>query len=219
MAEQATIAAEPRVAAGTGAARAARRNGMIPGVVYGADRENIMISVARAALDREAGRTGFFAQLYKLKVGGETMDVLARDLQLHPVTDAILHVDFLAVKAGATLTVNIPVVFLNEDDCTGLTRGGVLNVVRHEVEVSCPATAIPESIGVDLAGLDIGDSVHISDIALPEGVAPTIDDRDFTIATIAAPTVVTEVEEAEEDEAADEAGDDGEVRDEGDGGS
>ena len=217
MAEQAIIAAEPRAATGTGAARAARRNGMIPGVVYGADRENVPIAVAHDALDREAGRPGFFAQLYKLEVGGEAMDVVARDLQLHPVTDAILHVDFMAVKADATLTVNVPVVFLNEDDCTGLTRGGVLNVVRHEIEVSCPARSIPESIGVDLAGLDIGDSIHISAVALPEGVAPTIDDRDFTIATVAAPTVAAEIADAEEggaDEMDDAAEDAGEARDE-----
>ncbi|MBT5435457.1 MAG: 50S ribosomal protein L25/general stress protein Ctc [Rhodospirillaceae bacterium] len=197
MADQATITAELRETSGTGAARATRRDGMVPGIVYGADHDNIMISVARDALDREAHQQGFFAQLFKLKVGGKSLDVLARDLQLHPVTDSIMHVDFLAVKADATIAVNIPVVFLNEEECEGLKRGGVLNIVRHEVELLCPANAIPESIEIDLAGHDIGDSIHISSVTLPDGVTPTIDDRDFTIVTLAAPTVQAEVEEGE----------------------
>ncbi|MBC6440878.1 MAG: 50S ribosomal protein L25/general stress protein Ctc [Rhodospirillales bacterium] len=215
MADQAIITAELRETSGTGAARATRRDGMIPGIVYGADRDNIMISVSRDVLDREAHQAGFFAQLYKLKVGSKTMDVLARDLQLHPVTDTILHVDFLAVKADATLTVNIPVTFLNEEECEGLKRGGVLNVVRYEIEVTCPANAIPESIEVDLTGANIGDSIHISAVALPEGVAPTIDDRDFTVATIAAPTVVSDVGEGEEREVDGEDEGDGAGEDEG----
>tara|TARA_Y100001960_G_scaffold306935_1_gene362693 strand:- start:489 stop:1169 length:681 start_codon:yes stop_codon:yes gene_type:complete len=200
MADQATILAELRETSGTGAARASRRGGMIPGIVYGADQDNIMIEIPRDVLVREAHQTSFFAQLYKLKVGDKSLDVLARDLQLHPVNDSIMHVDFLAVKANATIAVNVPVTFLNEEDCKGLSRGGVLNIVRHEVECMCPANAIPEALEIDLAGLDIGDSVHISSVALPDGVTPTIDHRDFTIATIAAPTVQEEVEPGEEGE-------------------
>jgi large subunit ribosomal protein L25 len=218
MADQATITAELRDTSGTGAARASRRAGYIPGIVYGADNENISISIERDVLGREAHHAGFFSHLYKLKVGGKTLDVLARDLQLHPVTDAIMHVDFLAVKADAMIAVNVAVSFLNEEDCPGLVRGGVLNVVRHEVELMCPANAIPEQIEIDLTGLSIGDSIHISAVSLPEGVTPTIDDRDFTIATIAAPTVQEEVEEAEDDGAADsdEGGDEDGSDDAGD---
>ena len=162
--------------------------------------ENVNIALATKALEREALRPGFFAQLFELKVDGAAMDVLARDLQLHPVTDAILHVDFLAVKAGATVTVNVPVVFVNEEACEGLRRGGVLNIVRHEVELYCPADAIPEALTVDLAGLDIGDSIHIATVSLPEGVTPVIDDRDFTVATVAAPTVAADLDQEEDED-------------------
>jgi len=192
MAEQPTIAAELRQGSGTGPARAVRRTGKVPGIVYGAGRDNLSIQVDRDALTREYLKQGFFNHLYKLSVGGEAVDVLARDVQLHPVTDVILHVDFMAVKADARIAVDVPVHFVNEAQCMGLRRGGVLNIVRHEVEVYCPATAIPEEIIVDLAGLNIGDSVHISMVSLPADVSPVIDDRDFTIATIAPPTVVTD---------------------------
>ena len=208
MAEQPTIAADVREGTGTGAARAARRAGKVPGIVYGAGRENIMIQLDRDLLNREYVKAGFFNHLYKLKVGKDSMDVLARDIQLHPVTDVIMHVDFMAVKANARITVAVPVHFINEDDCKGLRRGGVLNIVRHEVEVHCPANAIPEQIVVDLAGLDIGDSVHVSMVSLGDNVTPVIDDRDFTIATIASPTVVADITE-------DEDAGDGEEEDEG----
>ena len=209
MAERTVMEAETRSGAGTGAARAVRRTGKVPGIVYGPECENMKIALPGRALEREALRPGFFAQLFELKVDGSSMDVLARDLQLHPVTDAILHVDFLAVKAGSTVAVAVPVVFVNEEACDGLRRGGVLNVVRHEVELYCPADAIPEALTVDLAGLDIGASVHIGAVALPEGVTPVIDDRDFTVATVAAPTVAADIvedEEEEEVEAVEDAG-------------
>jgi len=198
MAEQPTIAADLREGSGTGAARAARRAGKVPGIVYGAGRENLMIQLDRDLLHREYVKAGFFNHLYKLKVGKDSMDVLARDIQLHPVSDVIMHVDFLAVKANAMITVAVPVHFINEEDCKGLRRGGVLNIVRHEVEVHCPANAIPEQFVVDLSGLDIGDSVHVSMIALGDNATPVIDDRDFTIATIATPTVVADVTEDED---------------------
>lgn len=197
MAEQPTIAADVREGTGTGAARAARRAGKVPGIVYGAGRENIMIEMDRDVIHREYIKAGFFNHLYKLKVGKDSMDVLARDIQLHPVSDVIMHVDFMAVKANARITVAVPVHFINEEACKGLRRGGVLNIVRHEVEVHCPANAIPEEIVVDLSGLDIGDSVHVSMVSLGDNVTPVIDDRDFTIATIASPTVVSDVVEVE----------------------
>ena len=209
MAERTVMEAETRSGAGTGAARAVRRTGKVPGIVYGPECENMKIALPGRVLEREALRPGFFAQLFELKVDGSSMDVLARDLQLHPVTDAILHVDFLAVKAGSTVAVAVPVVFVNEEACDGLRRGGVLNVVRHEVELYCPADAIPEALTVDLAGLDIGASVHIGAVALPEGVTPVIDDRDFTVATVAPPTVAADIvedEEEEEIEAVEDAG-------------
>ena len=209
MAERTVMEAETRSGAGTGAARAVRRTGKVPGIVYGPECENMKIALPGKVLEREALRPGFFAQLFELKVDGSSMDVLARDLQLHPVTDAILHVDFLAVKAGSTVAVAVPVFFVNEEACDGLRRGGVLNVVRHEVELYCPADAIPEALTVDLAGLDIGASVHIGAVALPEGVTPVIDDRDFTVATVAAPTVAADIvedEEEEEVEAVEDAG-------------
>ncbi len=200
MDKQAIIEAGLRRQSGTGAAREARRNGLIPAVVYGADVENFMIAVPRDVLAREAGRPGFFSQLFTLKVADRNLDVIARDLQLHPVSDSILHVDFLAVSADSTVTVNVPVTFVNDEESQGLRRGGVLNVVRHEIEFQCPANAIPETIEIDLSGLDIGDSVHISAVTLPADVTPVIDDRDFTIATIAAPTVAVEAAEDEDED-------------------
>jgi len=226
MAEAATLVAEMRETHGTGAARAVRREGKVPGVVYGSGQDNVMIQLDRDLMNREVSKPGFYNHLYQLDVAGKTINVLPRELQVHPVTDAILHVDFLAVKADATVTVELPVTFLNEEECPGLVRGGVLNVVRHEVEVNCPANAIPESIEIDLTGLEIGDSVHISMVSLPANVVPTIDDRDFTIATVAPPTVSIEEEEAAEAAEAAEAeegvegaaeGEDEESESEGDG--
>jgi large subunit ribosomal protein L25 len=140
-----------------------------------------------------------------LDVEGKTTNVLPRDIQFHPVTDAPLHVDFLRITASSTVMVMVPVVFTNEDASPGLKGGGVLNIVRHEIEMSCSATSIPESLTVDLTGTEIGDSVHISAVSLPENTQPTITDRDFTIATIAAPTVEVEVEETVEEETAGES--------------
>ena len=142
--------------------------------------------------------------VYTVQVGKTKHNVLPRDLQLHPVKDSPVHVDFLRVSAKSQIAVNVPVNFLNEDKCAGLVRGGVLNVVRHEVEMLVPAGNIPESIEIDLTKFDIGDSVHISDFDLPKGTEPTITDRDFTVATIAAPSGgagdETEEEEVSEEE-------------------
>jgi large subunit ribosomal protein L25 len=144
---------------------------------------------------------GFLTTIATINVGGKKIQVLPKDYQLDPVRDFTMHVDFLRIGKDTVVTVDVPVHFANEEKSPGIKRGGVLNIVRHEIEFHCPATAIPDFIEVDLTGLDIGDSVHISAIKLPEGVEPTITDRDFTIATVAAPAVLR----SEDEEAAAEA--------------
>lgn len=203
MAEVNSLSARARDRAGKGAARAVRREGYIPAVIYGAKETPITISLEPKGLRRGLSRTGFFTTLTDIDLDGTAHRVLARDVQFHPVTDQPMHVDFLRVSDTTRITVAIPVVFKNEDECPGLRRGGVLNIVRHDVDVSCRADVIPQSLMADLAELEIGDSIHISHITLPDGVVPTIADRDFTVATIAAPTVVRD--EALEAEAAAEA--------------
>ncbi|TDI58224.1 MAG: 50S ribosomal protein L25/general stress protein Ctc [Alphaproteobacteria bacterium] len=198
MAEISIIAAQRRERAGKGPARAARRAGRVPGVIYGSKKDPSMVTLDPRELDRELQTGAFLATIYDVQIDRDKERVLPRDVQFDPVTDRPIHVDFLRVSATSSVTVQVPVNFLNEEESPGLRRGGLLNVVRHEIEMNCLADAIPSSIDIDLAGLDIGDSVHISMISLPDGVAPTITDRDFTIATIAAPTVVQEAAEAEE---------------------
>ncbi len=184
------LPAAERERAGKGPARAARRAGQVPGVIYGAKKDPVMIAVENRQLNKLLNSGGFFSTLFDLKVGSKAERVLPRDVQFDPVTDQPVHVDFLRVSAATSVNVEVAVNFLNEDQCPGLTEGGVLNVVRYEIELSCRADAIPQQIDIDLTGLQIGDGVHISMVSLPEGVEPTITDRDFTIATIAAPPVV-----------------------------
>jgi len=193
-----TLAAEPKEGAGKGAARAARREGRIPGVIYGAKKAPVMVTLDPQEVHREIRGGGVFTTLFDVKVSGGNERVLARDLQLHPVSEKPLHIDFLRVSTSTVVVVEVPCNFINDEGSPGIRRGGVLNVVRHALELSCRADAIPNEIEIDLTGLEIGDSVHISQIDLPDGVTPTITDRDFTVATIAAPTVVQEDEEAEE---------------------
>ncbi len=200
MADVISMTARARDRAGKGAARAVRREGFVPAVIYGGKDAPIAISLDPKALKRELGGMGFFTSLTDIDLDGTTHRVLARDVQFHPVTDHPLHVDFLRVTESTRITVAIPVEFQNEEECPGLRRGGVLNVVRYEVEVTCLADAIPHVLIFDLTDLEIGDSIHISSFDLPDGVTPTISDRDFTVATIAAPTVVRD--EALEAEAA-----------------
>ena len=200
MAEYTIIAAERRVRAGKGPARAARRAGRVPGVIYGSKKDPSLVTLDPRELDRELKTGAFLATVYDVQTGADKERVLPRDVQFDPVTDRVLHVDFLRVSAASTVTVQVPVNFLNEEDSPGLKRGGLLNVVRHEIEMICRADAIPPSVEVDLTGLEIGDSIHISMIALPDGVAPSITDRDFTVATIAAPTVVQEEAAADGEE-------------------
>ncbi len=185
-----------RNGAGKGAARAVRRAGRVPGVIYGNKQDATLISFDPRDLMREVKKPGFFTHIYEIDTGSAKEKVLARDLQLDPVKDTPIHVDFMRFSEKTRLTVEVAVHFINEEKCTGLRDGGVLNIVRHEVELRCSPDNIPETLVADLAGLEIGDSIHISAITLPEGVTPTITDRDFTIATIAAPTVYTEAVEA-----------------------
>ncbi len=209
MSDTIALPAEPRERVGKGAARAVRRAGRVPAVIYGDRKDPLTISLDPRDVDRELHRPGFFATLFDVEIGGKKHRVLPRDVQLDPVSDRTVHVDFLRVAQDTEVTVNVPVNFMNDEESPGLKRGGVLNIVRHEIEFSCRADAIPQQIEIDLTGLDIGDSVHISMIQLPEGVTPTITDRDFTIATVAAPSAVKA--EAAEEQAAAAEGEEGEV--------
>lgn len=198
MADIVELPAQSRERAGKGPARATRRAGQVPGVIYGAKKDPNLIAVEERVLNKLLHQGGFFSTLFDVKVNGKAERVLARDVQFDPVSDKPVHIDFLRVSATTSVNVAVPVHFLNEDQCPGLKNGGLLNVVRHEVELTCRADAIPQHIEVDLTGLEIGDGVHISNVKLPEGVHPTITDRDFTIATVAAPTVVREETAAEQ---------------------
>ncbi len=187
MSDNTTISAEKRERVGKGSARAARRAGRVPAVIYGDKKDPVGITLESREITRIVHQPGIFGRLLDVQVDGKKHTVLTRDVQFHPVTDTILHMDFLRVSGSAKVAVSVAVEFVNEDKCPGIKIGGVLNVVRYEVELLCPATDIPEKISVDLDGLKIGDSVHIGTIELPEGVTPTITDRDFTVATIASP--------------------------------
>jgi len=180
-----TLTAELRVRAGKGATRATRRAGRVPGVVYGGAQDPMAISLEPRELSRALAKRGFLATLVDLSVDGVTQRTLPREVQYHPVTDAPLHVDFMRVGATSRVTVSVPVVFVNQELSIGIRRGGILNIVRHGIELICPVDNIPDRLTVSLEGLDIGDSVHISSVTIPEGCRPTITTRDFTIASVA----------------------------------
>ncbi len=207
--------AEARSQVGKGSARAARRAGLVPAVIYGNKQSPISITLDANKWRQLMHKPGIFSQLMNIEVNNETHFVLPRDIQQHPVSEEAEHVDFLRVTKNARVAVGINVEFLNEDKCTGLKLGGVLNVVRPQVELNCPAISIPEKITVDLEGLNVGHTIHISTIELPDGCTPTITDRDFTVATIAAPrggigdseeeeTETTDNDEVDEDTKKDE---------------
>jgi len=202
MAQILSIPAAKRERKGTSAARELRRQGKIPAIVYGGTDAPIDVAVPLKEVTLEHNKPGFFTHLYDLELPDGTVRVLPRDVQLHPVTDRPIHIDFLRYVKGSRIAVDVAVHFLDQEQCEGLKMGGVLNIVRHEVELLCPVDSIPDSISVSLKGREIGDSIHISAFALPEGVTPVITDRDFTIATIAAPTVAVEEEAAAEGEVA-----------------
>ncbi|AUN29805.1 50S ribosomal protein L25/general stress protein Ctc [Niveispirillum cyanobacteriorum] len=183
------LAATARDRAGKGTARATRRAGSIPAVIYGNKEKPVMIALDTTKFTREIHRPGFFTHLFDITVDGVTHRVLPRDVQLDPVYDRPLHADFLRVSDTTEITLKVPVEFVNVETCPGIKKGGILNIVRHDIEVFAKAADLPEKITVDLAGFEVGSSIHISSVKLPEGVRPTITDRDFTVATIAAPTV------------------------------
>jgi large subunit ribosomal protein L25 len=195
MVDATKIAAQPRERAGKGAARAVRRTGRVPGVIYGEKALPTLIDLDPKAVQAEIDKPGFFTRVFDVDIAGKVQRALARDIQLHPVTDRPEHVDFMRVGATTRIRVGIPVKFVNQDKSPGLKRGGVLNVVRHTIEVYCRVDNIPQVFSIDLDGLDIGDSIHISKVKLPEGVKPTITTRDFTIAAVAAPSVLKTAEE------------------------
>jgi large subunit ribosomal protein L25 len=187
MSETYELKAETRDRVGKGSARALRLNGLIPAVIYGDKQPPLAIAVSYKDIYYKIHGGGFKTTIATIEVGGQKVQVLPKDYQLDPVRDFPVHVDFLRVGKDSVVTVNVPVHFENEEKSPGIKRGGVLNIVRHEVEFHVPANAIPEFITVDLTGTDLGDSIHISAVKLPAGAKPTITDRDFTIATIAAP--------------------------------
>lgn len=188
------LSADARDRAGKGTARATRRSGRVPAVIYGDKKAPVMISLEYFAFTRILHKPGFFTHLFDISLNGETHRVLPRDLQLDPVSDQPLHVDFLRVTDDTRITVEVPVEFVGQDKCPGLKRGGMLNIVRHEVELECSAANIPEHITIDVSSFNVGDSIHISAVTLPEGAKSAID-RDFTVATIAAPSGMKAEEE------------------------
>ena len=184
MAEATELKAWARPRSGKGGARSVRREGRVPGILYGDKQEPQSIAVDYRAISQQILTGHFQSTIFVLDVDGKKTRVIPRGVQLDPVRDFPIHVDFMRVSKDALVTVEVPVHFLNDAASPGLKRGGVLNVVRHTIPVRCPADKIPDHFDVDLTGLEIGDSVHISAIKLPEGVRPTITERDFTVATI-----------------------------------
>jgi large subunit ribosomal protein L25 len=188
MAANKVLKAQAREGVGKGAAREARRQGLVPAVIYGDKKAPVTVSVAYKDAHKAIYAGGFKSHVLDLDVDGTIHKVIPRDYQLDVVKGQPVHIDFLRVSGNAKLHVEVHVAFHNEEASPGLKRGGTLNVVRHTVEVIAPANAIPEEITVDLTGTEIGDSIHISAVKLPKGVTPAITDRDFTIATLVAPS-------------------------------
>jgi large subunit ribosomal protein L25 len=194
------LKAQARTGVGKGAARELRRQGLVPAVIYGDKKPPVPVTVSYNEAIKRIYAGGFLSHVITLDIDGEKHRVIPRDYQLDPVRDFPLHVDFLRIGAGSRIHVQVHVDFVNEDQSPGIKRGGVLNIVQHTLDLTCPAEAIPESVIVDLTGLDIGDSIHIGAVKLPEGVQPHTHDADLTVATIVAPSGLRS-EEAEAGEA------------------
>ena len=188
MSDTLSLPAETRDRAGKGASRALRREGRVPAVVYGNNEEPQSIHVEEKELRRQLGTGHFFNSIVEIEVGGNKVRTLPKDVAFHPVTDRPLHADFLRISKDHKVHVNVPVHFVNEAASPGLKRGGVLNIVRHELDLICDPERIPDEISIDVTGLEVGASIHISHVSLPEGTKSAITDRDFTIATIVAPS-------------------------------
>ena len=194
MSDALTLPAELRERAGKGASRALRREGRVPAVIYGGNEDPIAVHLEAKELVRQMGTGHFMNSIVMIDVNGQSYRTLPKDVALHPVSDRPLHADFLRLARDAKIHVAVPVVFVNEEASPGLKKGGVLNVVRHELELVCESDKIPDDIQLDVTGLDIGDSIHISHVKLPEGSLSAITDRDFTIATIVAPSAMKQSE-------------------------
>lgn len=194
MSDTLTLSAEARERAGKGASRALRREGRVPAVIYGDNQDPIMVHVEEKALNKLLGTGHFMNSVVLVDLDGKAARTLPKDVAFHPVTDRPLHVDFLRVGEHASVTVQVPVVFTNEEASPGIKRGGVLNIVRHELDLICDAANIPDDVVIDLAGAEVGDSIHINQVTLPAGSKSAIDDRDFTIATIVAPSALKKAE-------------------------
>jgi len=194
MAETLTLKAEAREKGSKGAVRSLRLEGRVPAVIYGDKKAPELITVSYKDVYALYQTGTFTSNLLNIDIGGRTERVIPRDVQREPVRDFIIHVDFLRLGKNATITVDVPVHFINHEASPGIKAGGVLNIVRHEIELACPAESIPELIEVDLTGYEMGSSIHISSVKLPAGVKPTITDRDFTVATVVAPAAVTSAE-------------------------
>ena len=207
MSDALTLPAEARERAGKGASRALRREGRVPAVIYGGKEEPTMIHVEQKELVRQLMTGHFMNSIVQIELGGEKIRTLPKDVALHPVTDRPTHVDFFRLSKDAKVEVSIPVVFTNENASPGLKKGGVLNVVRHEIDLVCEADKIPGEIEISVEGKEVGDSIHISEVSLPAGSESAITDRDYTIATLVAPSALKKSEdesaEADEDVAAD----------------
>ena len=215
MSQDSQIIVNKRENNGTGSSRNLRLQNKIPGIIYGDKKDPIPVVLDEKALKIKIKDPTFFSKQCEIKFNDEVIKVLPKDLQLHPVKESILHIDFLRVGENTTVTLFVPVKFINENNCPGIKQGGVLNVVRREIELITLVSKIPESLEANLDGLEIGDSIHISSINLQEGVKPVISDRDFTIATIAPPTVM----KVEEEKPVEEAGEDAEGTEAKDGSS
>ena len=197
MSEQLTLPAETRERAGKGASRALRRDGRVPCVIYGDKKEPLAFHVEEKLLTKMLSTGHFMNSVIMIDIKGKANRTLPKDVQFHPVSSRPIHVDFLRIGEHSQVHVNVPVRFDNEEASPGLKRGGVLNVITHDLELICDAAEIPDEIHIDLTGLEIGDSIHISEVELPKGSKSAIEDRDFTVATVVAPSAM-KAEEAEE---------------------
>lgn len=211
MSDQLVLSAETRDRGGKGASRELRRNGRVPAVVYGGKEEPLMIHVEEKLLMKQLMTGHFMNSIVMIDVDGKQVRTLPKDVAFHPVKDRPIHADFLRISKDAKVNVAVPVVFINEEASPGLKRGGVLNIVRHELELICDSDKMPDDIQIDVTGYDVGDSIHISNVTLPKGSESAITDRDFTIATIVAPSAMksnagdTTVDGAEAAEGGDDA--------------
>jgi large subunit ribosomal protein L25 len=188
MSDALNLPAEARERAGKGASRALRRDGRTPAVIYGGKEEPTLIHVEQKELVRQLNTGHFMNSIVNIEIGGKTVRTLPKDVAFHPVSDRPTHVDFLRLTGDSMVEVQVPVVFINEDASPGLKKGGVLNIVRHDLDLVCPNAEIPDEIQVDVTGKEIGDAIHISEVTLPKGVTSAITERDFTIATLIAPS-------------------------------